>query len=194
MNNLLLVLFFFILISCAKEKEKVEVLEKDATTAASIDTDKWIPPQSETYQVLGYKEGIKGVVIRYSDSLYRGGDILSSKGAMYLKSLGIQTVISVTPSDQIRSLCKTFGFVNIELPFDYQKLTKTELNTFKEIIKEEETPLYIHCYSGKQRGGNLIVLYRDIVNNWKFEEAMIEYDQCGGKLHEDRNMLKELYR
>ncbi len=189
----LLSLILILCIGCSK-KDNSEPISLDTTTSASIETNNWIPPLYESYQVLGYKEGIKGVVIRYSDSLYRGGDIVSSAGANYLKALGIKTVISVTPSDQIRSLCKTYGLSHVELPFDYQGITQEIKKEYINILRNEEPPLYIHCYSGKQRGGNLIVLYRSIVDHWDFEAAMREYELCGGKPDQDRKILRELYQ
>ncbi len=186
-----------LLLSCSskdKINDEAEVeVSNDITTSASMTTNDWLPEVGENYEILGYNDGLKGVLIKYSDSLYRGGDILSSVGASLLKKHGIKTIISVTPNDVIRSLCSSYGFELHEVVFDYADLTQEQTDSLFTIFENAEPPLFIHCHSGKRRGGNLVLLYRGYVQSWDFEEAMIEYAALGGTTDEDYSMLKQLY-
>lgn len=165
------------------------ITSNDATTAASQQTDSWIPLEDLTYNVIGYKKGLKGCTIEYSESLYRGGNILSANGAKILQGKGIKTVVSVTPDDNIATLCKTFNMRNIDMYYDYGKLSDSVIVTFLDLLDKEESPFYIHCFSGKQRAGLLCAIYRIYIEDWSFENAEIEYGKLGGKVEEDHKLL-----
>ncbi len=85
MKKLLVGMTMLVLLSCSskdKVNDEAEVeVSNDITTSASMTTNDWLPEVGENYEILGYNDGLKGVLIKYSDSLYRGGDILSSVGA-----------------------------------------------------------------------------------------------------------------
>lgn len=189
--RVLLVLLLFFCVSCKKEESKDS--KADAVTAASVDNKEWLPEAGNTYTVLGYNEGLKGVLIKYSDEMYRGGDILSSDGAKLIKSRGIQTIFSVTPSEAIRSFCAAYDIELKEIVFDYQKLGDDQVLTFLNALDSVEYPIYIHCHSGKQRGGNLCAIYREYKEGWEFEKALDEYGKLGGKIEPDREMLQRAY-
>lgn len=195
--RIVLLLLVVSLLSCRESKPgdtSSKASSADAISSASVDKEEWLPEPSERYKILGYNSGLKGVLIQYSDSVYRGGDMLSVDGAKLLKSRGIQTVYSITPSEAIRSYCQSFGFDLHELVFDYQGLSDSQARQFVTSLDTVTYPIYIHCHSGKQRGGNLAVLYRVFHDNWQFESALEEYGNLGGKVDADREMLARIYR
>lgn len=190
MRIVLLVLILFC-VSCKKEESKKEKV--DAVSAASVDNQEWLPEAGDTYEVLGYNEGLKGVLIKYSDEMYRGGDLLSADGAKLIKSRGIRTIFSVTPSEAIRSYCAAYGMELKEIVFDYQKLGDDQVVDFINALDSVDYPIYIHCHSGKQRGGNLCAIYREYKEGWSFEKALEEYGKLGGKIDPDKEMLQRAY-
>lgn len=188
----------FLTLNCDKEvssknKQIQNSTKIDATSEASQKADSWLPEEDSTYKVIGYKKGLKGVTIKYSGNLYRGGNILSAEGAKILQENGIKTVISVTPDDNIKTLCNTFGFKNIDMFYDYGKLTDSITIAFLNVLDNEDSPLYIHCFSGKQRAGLLCAISRLYNDNWTFEQAEMEYGKLGGKVKEDHDLLVEAH-
>jgi len=49
-----------------------------------------LPPESDSYDVVGYRDGIRFYVVMYNANLYRSGDIRSARGADALKELGVK--------------------------------------------------------------------------------------------------------
>lgn len=192
----LLLISLLLLMYCIPLEKKSKDIKKsiDAITAASVDTQDWLPEPGDSYKVLGYNDGLKGVLIKYSDEMYRGGDMLSVTGAQLLKERGIKTVFSVTPSEAIRSYCQSYGFDLHEIVFDYQKMSEEQVKYFIAALDSVETPMFIHCHSGKQRGGNLGFIYRVYVESWDLDKAMNEYGALGGKVEPDTEMLTMAYK
>lgn len=199
---LIIPLSIFTILSTNCEKENPEPKIKtnkattaDATSSASQKTDSWLPEDDSNYTVIGYKKGLKGVTVKYSNNIYRGGNILSAEGAKLLQGKGIKTVVSVTPDDNIQTLCNTFNFTNINMYYDYGKLTDSVTNAFLDILDKNETmPVYIHCFSGKQRAGLLCAIARIYKEDWTFEKAEHEYGKLGGKVKEDHELFIRAYR
>lgn len=189
MKPILLLTALLLICSCRKKKEEPSI-QTDTVTAASLSTQDWLPEPGETYETIGYVEGVKGAIIRYSDDLYRGGDILSDAGILLLKKRGVKSIISATPNETIRSLSKAYSLEQYDFPFDYQGLTEESVKEFYALMDIVERPVYIHCHGGKQRAGNLCMLYRGYVEKWDFDKAMKEYIQLGGKETEDREMMQ----
>ncbi len=200
MRPLIFATLCLVTLSCSKSEDPkavtkptaVTVAKPDGVSAASAKADRWLPEPGDSYQVIGHVAGIKGAVIRYDSLLIRGGDILAIEGAQWLHQQGVKTVVSVTPNTQIESYCRAVGITAISIPFEYQQMSKEQAIQFCTVIDTITTPLYIHCHSGKQRGGNLGVLWRVYRDSWKLETAMNEYAALGGKPDEDRHMLAML--
>lgn len=187
--KLLLLVSLLVVLSCGKKKQE-QTNQTDTVTAASLSTQDWLPEEGDTYEVIGYVDGVKGVIVRYSDDLYRGGDILTDEGMLLLKKRGVKSVVSATPNETIRSLSKAYSLNQHDFYFDYQGLTEASVKSFFTLLDSVERPVYIHCHGGKQRAGNLCMLYRGYVEGWDIEKAMKEYVQLGGKEQEDRPMLE----
>lgn len=195
--SLILILTLIIIANCDKKNSAsnsqnsntTKVINNDASSSASQKKESWMPIEDLTYNVIGYKKGLKGCTIEYNKALYRGGNILSTEGAKALQEKGIKTVVSVTPDDNIKTLCGTFGIVNIEMYYDYGNLTDSTINKFLDLLDNAEEPLYIHCFSGKQRAGLLCAISRIYKEDWSFENAEVEYGKLGGKVEEDRPLL-----
>lgn len=190
MKPLLILTALLLACSCGRKSEQVPKTKPDTVTAASLSTDDWLPEKGDTYEAVGYVDGIKGAIIRYGNDLYRGGDILSDAGILLLKKRGVKTVISATPNETIHSLAKAYDVAQYDFAFDYQGLTEESVKQFFTLLDTAERPLYIHCHGGKQRAGNLCMLYRGYVEGWGIEKAMKEYVQLGGKEQDDRPMLE----
>ncbi len=140
------------------------------------------PPEGDAYTVTGYRPGIRYYVIQYTPNLYRGGDILSRKGAQSLRDLGIKTLISVDPSDKERALAREFGFHLVEIPFTPVDLTRARLDEFLAAVDNNPGPIYVHCFGGDLRAGILLAHYRIHKQGWTFRRAYTEYRRLDANL------------
>lgn len=190
-----ILIFVTLSTNCEKEESssKAQINKStsaDATSTASQKSDSWLPEVDTTYKIIGYKKGLKGVTIEYNPNMFRGGNILSAEGAKFLQENGIKTVISVTPDDNIKTLCNTFQISNVNMFYDYGKLSDSVTVSFLNLLDDKNNyPVYIHCFSGKQRAGLLCAIARIYKENWSFEKAEAEYNKLGGKVNEDHQLL-----
>ncbi len=151
-----------------------------------------LPPSGDTYKVIGFRDGIRFYVIQYNDKIYRGGDILSRAGAESLRTLGIKTIIAVTPNDQERTLAREFGFKLVEIPFGWYDMKKTHLDKFLAAVDEGPTPVYVHCLGGDLRAGILAAHYRIHRESWSVEKALDEYYRLDASRLDAMDLVKKL--
>ena len=152
-----------------------------------------LPPEGEAYQVLGERSGVRGFVIQYDDQVFRGGEPYKKSAAKTLHSLGVQTIISIVPTDVERAFCKKQGFELVEIPFDKTTgVSSNDVARLQETIQTGIGPFYIHCKGGSHRGGTLSAAYRLSVLGWPFEKVIAEFDQLGGDLVADQNLIESL--
>ena len=163
-----------------------------ATTASHAPSQAMIlPPASDTYEVLGVLPGLKNFVVKYDADFIRGGDLLSAEAIVSLQSLGVRTVVSVTPTDLERDLTRQAGMRLVEMPFEKTTGPSPEaLKMFVGLFDGGNTPVYVHCHGGTHRGGILGVAYRVHVLGWPWEKALLEYGYLGGSLKDDQPMLR----
>ncbi len=188
-NKLLIAAVVALLFACGKKDKEAPAESGDAVSSATQKKQEWTPIKDSIYEVAGYKKGLKGCLIKYNNSLYRGGNILSAEGAKLLKQKGIRTVVSVTPDENISTLCKSFSFDEANLFYDYGVLPDSTINRFLDVLDSAEFPLYIHCFSGNQRAGLLCAVSRIYLEGWSFEKAENEYGKLGGKVTADHPLL-----
>jgi protein tyrosine phosphatase (PTP) superfamily phosphohydrolase (DUF442 family) len=154
-----------------------------------------LPPLGDTYDVIGYVEGIRKYIIKYADNLYRGGEILSAKGMEGLVRLGVKTIISITPNDKERELAKQYRIKLVEFSFMRETgLNPGQLDQFLEIINKAEGPYYVHCIGGTHRAAALAAAYRIYFQGWLFEEAKNEYERLGGETEKYPNLIESIRR
>jgi len=154
-----------------------------------------LPPETGEYRVLGVQKGLKNYVIRYDDTVFRGGEPYADSAAQALSKIGINSIISITPTENERQFCRKHGFTLIEIPF--KKVpgpAATDVKRYIDTIKTGAGPFYVHCHGGTHRGGVLGVAYRVHILGWPYEEALVEYGRLGGDLLSDHTMLESVRR
>jgi protein tyrosine phosphatase (PTP) superfamily phosphohydrolase (DUF442 family) len=164
--------------------------EPDATTAASPPRKLTLPQPGETYEVLGWRKGLGGFLVKYDDRVFRGGDVLDRRGAEVLKKLGIRTILSVTP-DTERELSREYGFRLVEVPFSKKEVIDPALRAkIVSVLKDGDGPIYIHCHGGTHRGGTIGMMYRLHVQGWDQKKAVDEYVRLGGDLEKSQVLIQ----
>jgi len=146
------------------------------------------PVASDTYTVIGKLPGLKNFVVKYNGvGLYRGGEPTSPEAVESLKSLGVETVISINPCDAERAMLKG-EFNLIEIPFSSDVgPSKTDIATVLQEL--DAVTVYLHCSGGTRRAGVIGACYRVFADGWSIEAATKEYAALGGHPDYDADML-----
>lgn len=125
--------------------------------------------------------------------LYRGRQPSLDAYQFLEKSKGIKTIICLRELDN--SFCKFLTTKKIKfnffiIPFDSNYPKIDPLIEVIEIIRQKKYwPIYIHCFTGKDRTGLACAFYRCIINNWTIENSINEMKKMG--LHYWRHNLIE---
>jgi protein tyrosine phosphatase (PTP) superfamily phosphohydrolase (DUF442 family) len=151
-----------------------------------------LPQESDTYKVIGYRDGIRFYVIQYNDRLYRGGDILSRAGMDALKVLGIKTIISVTPTDEERTWAKEYGMKYVEIPFGWYDMKKEHLDKFLAAADAGPAPIFVKCFGGDLRAGILAAHWRIHREGWTVDRALAEYFRLDANTWDSVNLVEVL--
>lgn len=177
---------FYLIVLCEFESMADSVSEASPKIEKKAEI---LPPLNRDYTVTPGVSGLDGYIVKYDPFFYRGGDIVSAEGVKYLKKLGIKTVISISPSEKERNLLKDSGIALKEIPFEKEGPDKTVISGFLDTVKKSEGPVYVHCHSGKHRGGILGYIYRVKISGWQKDRALIEFARLGGDLKDDHAMI-----
>ncbi len=154
----------------------------DTTTKAA--DARWHPGNGNTYDDLGFLDGLKSFTIKYHttryDNMYRGGDLLNTIGAKKLLKLEVTTIVSITPTETERKLAAEHGLRLVELPFEKDALSNETLAAFDDAVRAANGGVFVHCHDGKHRAGALMAHYRISHEGWPHQMAVAEYDILGG--------------
>ncbi|OQA01341.1 MAG: hypothetical protein BWY71_00414 [Planctomycetes bacterium ADurb.Bin412] len=151
-----------------------------------------LPPEGQTYKVVGYREGIRFYVIEYNEKMYRAGDIRSAKGAEALQQLGIKTVISASPNKNQRAWAEQCGMKFVEIPFGWYDMTSEDLHKFLQVVDASPKPICVCSRSGMLRAGILLAHYRIHREGWDVEAALEEYYKLDANYGESKKLVKVL--
>lgn len=164
-----------------------------ATKTAKRYKSGFIPEPSDTYHVVGERDGLAGFVVRYDSKFYRGGELKSEDAAKSLKAWGVKTIVSVVPSDRERKFAAAHDFALEEVVFEKDKaLSPRTLALLERALKSDGGPYYAHCDGGTQRGGAVGVFFRMHVQGVSFEDAAMEFKRLGGDYEGNEALLKSI--
>lgn len=134
-----------------------------------------LPLEGDTYDVVGYREGIRFHVVKYNDNIYRSGDIRSAKGADALKELGIKTIITTSKDAAQRDLAAERGMAYVEIPFGWNDMTSSDLHQFMQAVEANPGPICVISRTGTLRAGVMLAYYRVKKEGWTVDKALKEY-------------------
>jgi protein tyrosine/serine phosphatase len=140
--------------------------------------------------------------------LYREGQPAEERGWVYLKNIGIRTVIkqnkysSNTEERDELSSAKAQGINVIEIPMQpedwphnwnlWAAPTNEQVNEAVRALEQKENwPVYIHCSHGKDRTGLIVAIYRVRNSNYCKDMAYNEMNFYGANpiLFGSKNVL-----
>ena len=121
---------------------------------------------------------------KISDNFYRGGQPTEA-GIAELKKMGIKTVIDLRNNDdrakKEERWAKVAGlrFINIPLSNLFGPKDDTIYAILKQIGREENQPVFIHCKRGSDRTGTTVAVYRISHDGWTGDQANAEAKKFG---------------
>jgi protein tyrosine phosphatase (PTP) superfamily phosphohydrolase (DUF442 family) len=135
-----------------------------------------LPMPSENYTVIGYRDGIRFYVMKYDDTLYRSGDIMTAQGADNLKQLGIKTIITTSQDADQKSWAEAQGMKYVEIPFGWNDMTEADLHSFLAAYDANPKPVCVISRTGTIRAGIFGAWYRVRRQGWPVDKAIYEYN------------------
>lgn len=109
--------------------------------------------------------------------LFRGGQP-NLEGWKKLKNLGIKTVIDLRTHDVTKEkrLVSKLGmyFISIPLNRDKPPTDKQSIKFLKIVTNRKRQPIFVHCFSGRDRTGAMIAMYRIVIQGWTPDKAYRE--------------------
>lgn len=134
-----------------------------------------LPMTDTNYEVVGYQEGIRFYVMKYDDTLYRCGDIMSPQGADTLARMGVKTIITTSQDAQQRQWAAERQMKYVEIPFGWNDMREEDLHTFLSTYESSPKPVCIISRTGTIRAGIWGAWYRVRKQGWTVEAALNEY-------------------
>jgi protein tyrosine/serine phosphatase len=153
-------------------------------------------PSADVARVDPHPAPINNFQIVDVNGLYRGGQPAEERDWVYLKNIGIRTVIklnkysSQTEERDELSSAKEHGIKVIEIPIQpedwphnwnlWAAPTNEQVNEAVRALEHRENwPVYIHCSHGKDRTGLIVAIYRVRNNNYCKDTAYNEMNWYG---------------
>ena len=124
------------------------------------------------HELIRPKQGFSHPVIIYSEDFLTGGGITSSAGLKLLKRRGVDTVISLSPSPDIKKESDEYGIDYIEKRSG-EALKEEVVKEILSIVKTNK--VYIEDKEGVKNGRLLGLAYRLYINKWKKEKGLREF-------------------
>jgi protein tyrosine phosphatase (PTP) superfamily phosphohydrolase (DUF442 family) len=116
-----------------------ETAAQATTTATAADAKKADPP------------GLHNL-IKVTGRLYSGSEPHGEEGIASLKELGIKTIVSVDGAKPAVDTARKYGMRYVHIPIGYDGVREEAGQSLARLMREAETPIYVHCHHGKHRG------------------------------------------
>jgi tyrosine-protein phosphatase SIW14 len=115
--------------------------------------------------------------------LYRGGQP-DDEGFVFLRDLGIRTIVSFRNDDSERELVESLGMSFVHIPITFRPFSADipddAVARFFAIVDDPSRgPVFFHCKRGADRTGAFAGLYRIARQGWTLERAYDEARDLG---------------
>ena len=102
-------------------------------------------------EILHELPGLRNLM-HHSDDVYSGSEPVSEEAFASLKSLGVQTIVSVDGATPDIDMAMKYGIGYVHVPFGYDTIPLTAQLSLTHAARRSKTALYVHCHHGKHRG------------------------------------------
>ncbi|MBF0502603.1 MAG: dual specificity protein phosphatase family protein [Candidatus Riflebacteria bacterium] len=114
-----------------------------------------------------------------SADLYRGAQP-TAEGFVMLKKLGIKTVVNLRAFHDDAKLMEGSGLAYFHITFEPWAPNMDEVIQFLKIVSDPKNrPVFVHCQHGADRTGTMVAIYRMVMQDWTFKQALDELPNFG---------------
>jgi protein tyrosine/serine phosphatase len=115
--------------------------------------------------------------------IYRGGQP-SKEGFLFLKRMGVKTIVNLRAEDDegdlVRGLGLNYVHIPIRLIFPWSRISESSIQKYFEVIDSPDNyPIFVHCRRGADRTGALSAMYRINNQGWPADKAWTEARAIG---------------
>jgi protein tyrosine phosphatase (PTP) superfamily phosphohydrolase (DUF442 family) len=91
-------------------------------------------------------------LMQVTNRIYSGSEPHGEEGIASLKVLGIKTIVSVDGARPAVETARKYGMRYVHIPIGYDGVPEEAGQSLARLMREAETPIYVHCHHGKHRG------------------------------------------
>jgi tyrosine-protein phosphatase SIW14 len=125
---------------------------------------------------------------RVTMNIYRGSRPMSDEDCLFLRSVGIKTLLNLETMPQdvipVKYFADKHGFQFIHepiLPIDPDLAPDRIINAIHVMLDPAAQPVYVHCLLGSDRTSLVVAMFRIHVQGWSMEDAYEEMLSFGFK-------------
>ena len=107
-----------------------------------------------------------------SNRIYSGSEPHGEEGFASLEKLGVKTVVSVDGAKPDIELARRHGLRYVHIPIGYDGVPKEAGESLARVVREAESPVYVHCHHGKHRGPAAAAVACVAAGNMNGKEAL----------------------
>lgn len=118
-------------------------------------------------------ENLWKLPIAHGKFLFSGGQPQGDAGFQFLKTIGIQTVISVDGARPDLESAAKHGMRYVHLPIGYDDVPRDRRIALIQAVRQLPGPVFVHCHHGKHRGPSAAVcIWRGLAPNITAEQGV----------------------
>src|SRR5687767_7758627 len=91
-------------------------------------------------------------LMKVTKRLYSGSEPHGEEGIASLKEMGVKTIVSVDGAKPAVETARKYGMRYVHIPIGYDGVPEEAGQSLARLMREAETPIYVHCHHGKHRG------------------------------------------
>lgn len=115
----------------------------------------------------------------YPGRLYSGSEPVEEEDFVFLKKLGIVMIVSVDGAKPDVEAAKKQGLRYVHLPIGYDGVPKETQAAMRNLLKETQGKVFIHCHHGKHRGPAAASIAAMLDGSADKEKALELMGTCG---------------
>ena len=110
--------------------------------------------------------------MQVTERLYSGSEPHGEEGIASLKELGVKTIVSVDGAKPAVDMARKYGMRYVHIPIGYDGVPEEAGQSLARLMREAETPIYVHCHHGKHRGPAAVAVACVAVGDMTGKEAL----------------------
>jgi protein tyrosine phosphatase (PTP) superfamily phosphohydrolase (DUF442 family) len=91
-------------------------------------------------------------LMQVTQRIYSGSEPHGEEGIASVQKLGVKTIVSVDGAKPAVETARKYGMRYVHIPIGYDGVPEEAGQSLARLVREAESPIYVHCHHGKHRG------------------------------------------